>query len=354
MKNLESNRFSCPSCGGYMTYSPKEKMLLCDYCQTTMPIVLEDTLIEEYDLFEESHISHIWPQEKRSIKCSSCGGETVVDVEELTSECVFCGSKLVTEIEDEGVMPEAVLPFSVERQDAKSNIGKWLKGKFYAPKALKKSIKLERLKSLYVPFFTYDTETATDFTCQVGEYYYVTRRRNNKTVRERRIRWHHEGGHIEHTYDDILINASNKVDEGLINRMNSFDLEELQAYHNGFVVGHIAERYGMNLMSGWERAKQYIRQDLNNRIRHKVGGDEVKNIRIAPKYDQVRYKHILLPVWITHYYFKDKLYNVYINGQNGRVVGSYPKSLGKILLTLVAIAIIVFGIYYVSVQGRIF
>lgn len=354
MKIVENNRFSCPSCGGYMAYSPKTENLLCPYCKTEMPILHDDTEIEEFDLFEENLSLHTWDEEKRYIKCSACSGQTILDATDITSECVFCGSKLVTEIKEEGLMPEGVIPFKIEKLTAKKNIKRWVKGKFYAPSVLKKSLKLEKIKSLYLPYFTYDSATETQFTCQVGHYYYVTRRRNNKTVRERRIRWHRESGQINEFYDDILVHASTKVDEKLINRMHSFDLESLMPYHKGYVVGHTAERYGTSLMDGWRVAKNYVKQDLTNKVRHRVGGDQVKGISLSTHYDQVKYKHILLPIWLTHYYYKEKLYHVYINGQNGRVVGSYPKSLGKILVTVLTLAMIVFAIYYIGVKGQIF
>ena len=51
----------------------------------------------------------------------------------------------------------------------------------------------------------------------------------------------------------------------------------------------------------------------------------------------VRWKHILLPIWSLSYQHASKRYTVLIHGQNGRVEGEAPLSWLKILLLVFAI-----------------
>ena len=46
------------------------------------------------------------------------------------------------------------------------------------------------------------------------------------------------------------------------------------------------------------------------------------------------YKYLLLPVYVGHTEFNHKIYNFYMNGQNGKVRGKTPKSPLKIALTV--------------------
>ena len=45
-----------------------------------------------------------------------------------------------------------------------------------------------------------------------------------------------------------------------------------------------------------------------------------------------KYSYLLLPIWICNYYFKEKLYNFFINGNTGKVTGKVPRSPFKIIL----------------------
>ena len=46
----------------------------------------------------------------------------------------------------------------------------------------------------------------------------------------------------------------------------------------------------------------------------------------------VRWKHVLLPIWSLQYQFRDKTYTVLVHGQSGHCVGDAPYSWIKILL----------------------
>lgn len=63
-------------------------------------------------------------------------------------------------------------------------------------------------------------------------------------------------------------------------------------------------------------------------------------------YRNESYKHILVPVYSTAYFYEGKTYQVAINGQTGEIHGAYPKSPFKIAI-LVAIALaILAAIFY--------
>ena len=55
-------------------------------------------------------------------------------------------------------------------------------------------------------------------------------------------------------------------------------------------------------------------------------------------------KNLLLPVYRARYNFEGKLYDYIINGQTGQVSAHYPKSALKIILTILAAAIVIAAI----------
>jgi hypothetical protein len=62
----------------------------------------------------------------------------------------------------------------------------------------------------------------------------------------------------------------------------------------------------------------------------------------------VRWKHILLPLWTLTYAFGGKNYTVLIHGQTGRVQGEAPLSWVKILMAVLLVAAVVLGIVLVA------
>lgn len=357
--SINSGQYPCPNCGAFMKYSPETGGLSCDYCGSEVDIEKDDNEIKEYrfNLLDES-ANHVWNEDKGVIKCESCGGETIIPMNELTKNCVFCGSShVVTDTLNDGIPPESLVPFMVTRPAGRAHIKRWVAGKFYAPKALKTLDKLDKLNSLYIPYFTFDSDTSTFYVGQKGTHYYVSRSRivdgKTKIVRERRTRWQHVDGVYKEAFDDLLIHASKKVDQKLIQSMKSFDLKALEPYKEEYLLGHQAERYTINLTDGWADARVEMKQHIHAGIRKQVGGDEFRLTKHTTDYGEPYFKHILLPIWMTSYEFKSKSYPVYINGQTGHVVGEYPKSLIKILLTILGFIAFALIIYFILNSGVI-
>ena len=82
----------------------------------------------------------------------------------------------------------------------------------------KAAINFDHFKGIYIPYWTYDTDTNTRYLGQRGEYYYVsesyTTTENGKSVTKtrqvRKTRWYMASGNVHEFFDDIL-NCSNKI-----------------------------------------------------------------------------------------------------------------------------------------------
>ena len=53
------------------------------------------------------------------------------------------------------------------------------------------------------------------------------------------------------------------------------------------------------------------------------------------------YKYVLVPLYIGHITYENKVYNFYMNGYTGRIVGSAPVSVLKVTLFILIILLIV-------------
>ena len=73
-------------------------------------------------------------------------------------------------------------------------------------------------------------------------------------------------GNYSKFFDDILINASAQINKHIISKLEPFNLNELVLYKPEFLSGFLAERYSIDLKSGWNLAQEKIESDLRVEI----------------------------------------------------------------------------------------
>ncbi|MEM8710331.1 MAG: zinc ribbon domain-containing protein, partial [Planctomycetota bacterium] len=84
-----------------------------------------------------------------------------------------------------------------------------------------------------------------------------------------------------------------------------------------------------------------IEQSQRRRCAGDVPGDTHRALKVRNEISDVRWKHVLLPMWSVTYQFRGKPYAVLVHGQSGRIVGHAPYSWVKILLAVLAVAVAV-------------
>ena len=62
-------------------------------------------------------------------------------------------------------------------------------------------------------------------------------------------------------------------------------------------------------------------------------------------YQRLLFKYVLAPIWIANFKFKEKIYNIVVNGQTGQIKGEAPVSPLKVVIAII-IAIIVLIILF--------
>jgi hypothetical protein len=80
-----------------------------------------------------------------------------------------------------------------------------------------------------------------------------------------------------------------------------------------------------------------------------VPGDTQRALHVETHLSEVRWKHVLLPLWTLTYEFRGKPYAILVHGQTGHIVGRAPLSWVKILSLVLAVAAVVLAV--VAAQG---
>jgi len=96
----------------------------------------------------------------------------------------------------------------------------------------------------------------------------------------------------------------------------------------------------------WEAEQNRDVPAQEKRCADDVPGDTHRHLSVDNTYSAVTFKHVLLPVWIAAYRYREKVYRFLFNGQTGEVVGKAPWSLYKIALFVLALAAVAIALYY--------
>lgn len=354
-KEVQStDTFVCKGCGNIMRFDPDKGMLYCDYCNSSEEFKVEYTGISENDFTKAiGTVNNDWGEQRAAFICESCGASITLGNNEIAGTCPFCGQNHILKVNDFAgdICPSAVIPFTVSSDKAESNFSNWIKKKLFAPTKLKKQHSHDKLKGVYIPAWTYDADTSSDYRAMGGEVYYTTERyttvENGKTVTKtrqvRHVRWYPVRGNYAKFMDDILVTASKKIDITKFNSTGSFDMRRLVKYSPEFLAGFSAERYSINITDGWNDAQIVIRNRIEQGISKKILEmyDEVKNISFNTIYNNITYKHLLLPVWLSSFLYKEKRYEFMVNGQSGKIFGKTPVSpLRVFIAVLIALAVL--------------
>lgn len=347
--NTASSMFPCASCGGQMLFNTESQSLKCQYCgrEESIESILEQPTEYKLNVANmELSVAAEWDISEQVISCTNCGGQMVVDGLQSALLCPFCGSPKVLPQQhvESTIRPESLMPFRLSKEEALASFRKWKKKRWFAPNDFKRHHLNTTLNGIYIPFWTYDADSSSAYSAQVGVYHYRyetrTRTVNGKVeTYQERVRytvWHHASGVYRQFYDDVLIPASSHYDDALLRKIGGYNLKSLHSYQPQYLSGFIAERYSVSLKDGWDQACHEMDRRIESGVRSIIGGDEVRGLRIKTNYFDQTYKHILLPVWNAVYTYKDKQYRYMVNGETGDVSGRAPKSAWKITFFILA------------------
>ncbi|HRK74910.1 MAG TPA: hypothetical protein PLL64_11595 [Rhodothermales bacterium] len=342
--------FGCEQCGANLKFQPGTTALKCPYCGYLNPIP-ETALgrIREHDYQDFLERAQATEQlvEVITVKCPSCAAETTFDPNVSSSNCPFCSTGLVqTTQSQKQIKPEAVLPFQVGRKEALGAFRTWLGSLWFAPNKLQKAARHEEeLNGVYLPFWTYDTQTTTHYTGRRGEYYYetqyVTVRDSNGNTRQearqvQKIHWYPASGTVFNAFDDVLVCASDTLPVRHTENLEPWDLSALIPYQDAFLQGFRAESYHISLEEGLEQAKRRMHPIIEATICRDIGGDVQDVTSTRTQYQNITFKHILLPLWISAYRYSGRVYRFVVNGRSGEVQGERPYSWVKITFAIIA------------------
>lgn len=341
-------QYKCPDCGADMVFDSKTGMLTCESCGRMDTIEQmdhkkehADEPIQDYQEFQDQTSYQTYGEaDAKQYQCKNCGAILITDADTSATTCNFCGAPMILGDRLSGSLaPAKVVPFKISKQEAEAAFRSWCKKGRLTPKGFLSADRIKSITGIYVPFWLFDMygkgETHAECTRThhyVSGEYNVTETKYYDVYRK-----------VEVNYTKIPCDASEKMDDTLMDKLEPFHYSDLKQFEAPYLAGYIAEKYN------------YTDQDLLTRIKQRTNGYVQDYLRSTIQgYDSVRLHHehidttkrnaeyTLLPVWMICYDYNKAEHTFAMNGQTGKVVGKPPISFGKVAAWFSGISVSLF------------
>lgn len=357
------SKVKCKDCGAILKFHPGQQSLNCEYCgcHNELGDIIKPVAAEEIDFeaFLANAVAAAPTIAQTTVKCGSCGAAATLKPNVTADSCAFCGTALIVKngTTTNVIAPKYLLPFSIDMKKGLENFKKWLGGLWFAPNDLKRAASNDKLKGVYLPYWTYDSNTTSHYTGMRGDHYYVTEsytvNGKTQTRQVQKTRWTPASGTVWDKFDDVLVLASNSLPDKYANELEPWDLNNLTAFNEQFLSGFIAEQYQVDVKGGFEKAKKRMDPVIRKTVNSHIGGDVQQITTLNVLYSDTTFKHILLPIWLSAFKYNNKVYRFMVNGRTGEVQGERPYSFWKIFFTvLTGLAVIGGGIWAYMEYGQ--
>lgn len=341
-----------------MEFDVKTQSLKCPNCDTQVNIVNDKKKIIEHE-FNKRVAKTIAVEEKQTstMECKGCGAKVEVSPDCTATECPYCGAKYVlAEKQEAAIVPDGIVPFKIDKHKVQETFNKWINRRWLAPGKLKHLYESGKIQGVYIPYWTFDADVVCDYSAEGGKHRKVEVKKDDGTTETRtETDWYNTHGRVKEFFDDVQVRGSKNLKDSLLKGIEPYDTKKkLVSYSPEYLSGYGAECYTVSLEDAHREANNIMETELRELARKDVRKhyDEVRNVRIAPEYRDETYKHILIPVYSTAFTYANKNYTVLVNGQTGKIKGSYPKSPVKIGIIVAIIAAIVALLIALNMKGN--
>lgn len=244
------------------------------------------------------------------------------DANTVASFCPYCDNPaiLTDRVKDE-LKPDAVLPFVKTREEAKAAFDALCKGKKLLPKDFLREFRIEKLTGIYVPFWLYDCsgQQTEKYRCTRTSHWMDSNYHYTKTDYFLATR------SAKAEFSGIPMDASSAIDDTIMEAIEPFDFSKLTDFNPAFLSGFFADKFDVESKAGEERIRQRVSQTLTGEIKNTLS-EYVTATSTEKRMDitGIRSKYVLLPIWMMHTKYKGQDYLFAMNGQTGKMCGTFP------------------------------
>ena len=351
--------YKCPACTGPLHYDSASGQMSCDYCGSVFTVAeieefysdkneqaenafnaaqaaaqtapqseeqTEDSVDVDWDL---SSAGSAWGAEGeglRAYNCPSCGAELICEATTAATSCPYCANPTIVPGQFSGtLMPDLIVPFSLDKEAAKAALREHFKGKKLLPRAFSSENHLDEVKGVYVPFWLFDADCDADMNFNATRVrtwsdrnFHYTETRHYRLMRSGTV-----------GFSNVPVDGSRKMPDDMMESLEPYDTSKAVRFKKAYLSGYFADRYDVSAEESVSRANERVRQSTIDAFSSTTSGyTGVTSAGSSIRLHNARAKYALLPVWILNTSWRGQNYQFAMNGQTGKFVGNLPTDKG--------------------------
>ena len=330
--NTAVQEYKCPCCDAPLVFGAGTQQMKCEYCDNTFDLdtvkvcAESDTLQDNTQLHWEETSQQSWSDLDqtglRSFVCDACGGELITDDHTAATFCPYCGNAAILPARvSGGVKPDGVIPFKTTKDDAEKAFLALCKGKPLLPKFFTKEQQIQKITGMYVPFWIYDCDADFNGTYKATRIHswsdanYIYTKTDHYLLRRQ----------ADAAFSGIPFDGSTKMEDSFMESMEPFHYDDVVDFDAAYLSGYLADKYDVEAKDGENRIRQRVETSIDDQLQSSfLGYDTVIPTARQFRIDHSKAKYVLLPVWILNTKYGGKTYTFAMNGQTGKMTGSFP------------------------------
>lgn len=263
------------------------------------------------------------------LRCSGCGAAMTYEVRRRAAACAFCGSVLAVEHpSDPPEEARVLLPFTVDRERARTAFRKWLGSLgWFRPGDLISDARLETIQPLRWVGWVFDARADVSWAADTD---FDTHRAD----------WAPHAGRTEIIYDDVVVPATRGLTRAEIALLlQSYDLHSADGADD-LINDATLERFDVPRSTARARLIEAVERLAARRLEERhLPGRRSRNLHTATVLRGLAARRFAFPAWVLAYRYKDRLYRAVLSGQDEtRLVGEAPYSVLRIAAVVAGVA----------------
>lgn len=338
-------KYLCKNCGAEIFWDPKYGALHCKYCDMNyQPSDYADATLNETQKNEELNTEFTNAGQNLAegmvvYACKNCGAEVVTSSTTMATTCAYCGNAISITNKSAGKFrPELVIPYSINKEQAKDIYKKYVNKSFLTPKEFKDTNKIEKIQGLYVPFWLHsmNSRAQANFECENVSH----RRRGDDRVTTHRV--YDVSVDATGIYENIPTDGSKKLDNALMDSLEPFNYNKLSSYNPAYMAGFFSEQPDDVKEATIPRAQERVINSMQEQMKQTAGNYSSKRLtRFGNNFSNQKASYAMLPIWLLNVTYKGKDYLFAVNGDTGKAVGKLPISTSKLILSILGSGLII-------------
>lgn len=348
-KTLKSSFVKCAGCGSGLIFAPQEQALKCEQCGLVQPFDKNKEYAKHNVSDKPSSFDGYkkWISENKVLKCQTCGAEIILNNLEYSGVCPYCGSSYVSESEQlPSFVPDAVIPFAFDEKGAGERFVAGVRRKFFVPSAFKKQVPTDKIKGIYIPTFSFDAKTVTQYDGVLGRT--VSGGIAPNGVRIMRTETFPIGGIKKLDINDLLIETSSQISQPQMQKILPYNMSEAYKFDENFIRGYVVEHFETAFEECYKQSLESMKQRIRNEILNGYYYNTVVSFQMQPNFNDEKFAYRLVPLYQFEYTYKKQPYRTQMNGQTGKIGGGLPISGWRVFLVVLMVLGFLAGVTLLS------